>query len=552
MADDLFEQMLDDAGDRARATLVDAVDERRQREATPRLLDPGALAAPGWDDGVDPALLAGPSAVTSLGARTRAVAYTRPLHELEANKGRLGGESWSRLNLIELGFHAIDVVALRMDFDAGARHDDVITAVASLARLQDPQLDEGLRVGERVLEGLITGRSTTDAEAHQGSYGAWGPDGYVAKRFDYALLTEHVDADGAFFLRATDAAITVLIGALELDVESAQVAAELRLNELVRRGMLAAAIEEAKRAGYRSIQYQEQLRRQLADARLHTTEPGAMAAVDLLVDHALEHVVDRYRAERSIIGNVSVTRDEATDERNRRRANQLIEQLEDCERRHQRLQQRLLRARRDFREAHASQLASPPPPPSVVDLERQLLRPALEATLAGADQLVDVLFRLSGAPHPPAVVDLDRLTGALSAVPVEDNLGRHVDDDPDDLVDAPARRHFTDDTWDSVDALFDSIDRPTRLSELIDRAEEPDGTGAVAHLLALRAGHGLDPGLAERRRTPLADDQPILAVAPTGEGFTSANLAGDDLWLAPGWVRTDVAEVPTGWSDGGP
>ena len=65
---------------------------------------------------------------------------------------------------------------------------------------------------------------------------------------------------------------------LEVDVESAQRASELRLNELVRRGLLSAAIHEAQRAKYRTIQYTNQLARQLNQAQLHTYEAGALAA----------------------------------------------------------------------------------------------------------------------------------------------------------------------------------------------------------------------------------------------------------------------------------
>ena len=80
-------------------------------------------------------------------------------------------------------------------------------------------------------------------------------------------LTEHLDAEGELYLRATDAAITVLIGALELDVESAQIAAELRLNELVRRGLLTAAID----AGLDAVTIQADLTVGAEAARLFTT-----------------------------------------------------------------------------------------------------------------------------------------------------------------------------------------------------------------------------------------------------------------------------------------
>ncbi|HEY8525258.1 MAG TPA: hypothetical protein VIL48_09855 [Acidimicrobiales bacterium] len=545
------------------------------------LFDPEALDDP-WDAASDPSLLTGPSAITSLGVRAKAVAYTRPLHDLEANKGRLGGEAWSKLNLIELGFHAIDVVALRMDFDSGARHDDVIAALATLARYQDPDLEDAHRVGEKVLEGLITGRGGSDAEAHQAVYGSWGPDGYVAKRFDYALLTEHVDEDGEFYLRATDPAISVLMGALELDVESAQIASELRLNELVKRGLLTAAIGEARRAKYRSIQYMNQLQRQIAHAQMHPTEPGTLGAVDRLVEHALAHVVERYQAERAIVANVAATRDNADDPVARRRANQLIVELEECGVRHQHLQRRLVRARREFRAAHAEQLAAGPPPASRVDLERQLLRPVLRAPLAAADRLASLLFRLATAPQPPPLVDLDQLTGALCALPsTGDDLGDRVGVGDDALVDVDERRRFDDDTWDAVDAVLAGVEGPTRLSELVAQVTAapdglPDQIGARAHLLALRALHEFDPALSEQlrhARTAAAldghrtigpaggavgetaggagdgtagapgEDARLRWWRPTGDRLDAGALVGDDLAVFPAWLDTSPDPV---------
>lgn len=526
------------------------------------LLDPDALAEGLADGDDDPTLLSGPSAIASLGTRARAVAYTRPLHDLEANKVRLGGEAWVRLNLVELGLHAIDVVALRMDFDSGARHDHVISALAALARQQDPSLEDAWRVGARVLEGLITGRGGSDASSHQASYGSWGADGYVAKRFDYALLTEHLDDAGEFYLRATDPAISVLMGALDLDVESAQIASELRLNELVKRGLFNAALHEAQRAKYRSIQYTNQLQRQISHAHMHTAQPGALATVDRLIEHALEHVIARYKAERAIIGNVAQARDSAEDPVVRRRANQLITELEQCEIRHQYLQKRLIRARGEFRHAFAEQLAAGPTPPSRVNLERQILRPLLQATLQRADRLTHLLFRLTTAPQAPTLVDLDQLVGALCALPPASNeLGELIDPEDHDLVDVPARRRFDDDTWDAIDELLASVEAPESLSGLLGRTSSE----AEAHLLALRSVHGFDPALSDHVRQLDLDSQPGLsgsdassspdAPVPvtsdsgsdirllwwraTDRSYDTETLAGDDLAVFPAWVTSD-------------
>ena len=59
----------------------------------------------------------------------------------------------------------------------------------------------------------------------------------------------------------------MLVGALDTDVESAQIAAEVKLENLIRRGRLSDAQLAAQQARYRTIQYAETLRRKLEATR---------------------------------------------------------------------------------------------------------------------------------------------------------------------------------------------------------------------------------------------------------------------------------------------
>lgn len=504
------------------------------------LVDLDELAEPGWETTEDPALLTTPGAVESLGKRVRAIAFTKPLHDLEASKVRLGGDAWARLNMVELAFHAVDVVALRMDFDTGASYDDVVVAVSSLASLQVPGLADPERVGEKVIEGLITGRAGSDADAHQTAFGTWGADGYTARRYDFALVTEHLDSVGEVYLRATDPAITVLVGALELDLEGSQQAAELRIQKLVERGLLDAAAQEARTAKYRTIQYMDKLRRALSAARLHATEPGTLEAVDALVDHAIEHVLARYAAEGHILAGVGRTRDAAEHDRMVRKANRLIDELRECQRRHQSLQHRLLSARSEFRAALAAQMATPPNPPTRVDLEAQLLRPLLELPLVAADVVGEKAFATSGAPVPMPSVDLERLLASLCTTPVAHHgLGGEIDDHAD-LTEPDRPQRFTEEVHDIVDRLLEDVMAPTRLSALLAEAgplDPPDlaDRGDVAHLLALKVAHALDPAVGEQLRAK--DTLPFLLALSDGITFEGETITGDDLVL----VRAEVS-----------
>ncbi|MGI8807668.1 MAG: hypothetical protein ACR2KK_07475 [Acidimicrobiales bacterium] len=544
MSDDDGLLALLQADDRAALSPVGRDAGPHHRAAAPSLLELDELAETGWDADDDPALLTTPGAVESLGKRVRAIAFTKPLHDLEASKTRLGGESWSRLNMVELAFHAVDVVALRMDFDTGASYDDVVVAVSTLASLQVPGLADPERVGEKVIEGLITGRAASDADAHRTAFGTWGPDGYIARRYDFALVTEHLDSQGEVYLRATDPAITVLVGALELDLEGSQQAAELRIEKLVERGLLDAAAQQARTAKYRTIQYMDKLRRALSAARLHATDPGTLEAVDRLVDHAIEHVLDRYAAEGHILAGVGRTRDAAEDARVIRKANRLVEELRECQRRHQTLQHRLLTARSEFRQALAAQLATPPNPPTRVDLERQLLRPLLELPLSSADAVGQRVFAASGAPLAPSSPDLAQLVAALCTMPAaHDGLGGEVEEH-DDLTDVAGSLRFPDEVWDVVAGLLGDISTPTRLSALLARAGDLEllqtvDEGAVTHLLALRAARALDPGVGDLARA--VEPLPFLVAVADAARLETPTIEGDDVLLVPATLLHPIA-----------
>ena len=99
-------------------------------------------------------------------------------------------------------------------------------------------------------------------------YGTFGASGAYERRvWDFRLLIELVSPDGGIYLRASDEAINVLVGALDTDVESAEIAAEVKLENLIRRGRLSDAQLAAQQARYRTIEYAETLRRKLEATR---------------------------------------------------------------------------------------------------------------------------------------------------------------------------------------------------------------------------------------------------------------------------------------------
>lgn len=60
--------------------------------------------------------------------RVKALAVADPVLDLERRKPLLTSRDWAGYQMEELALTAIDTVTLRMDFEDGARHEDVVAA----------------------------------------------------------------------------------------------------------------------------------------------------------------------------------------------------------------------------------------------------------------------------------------------------------------------------------------------------------------------------------------------------------------------------------------
>jgi hypothetical protein len=195
--------------------------------------------------------------------RIKALACTAPLHDLDGRKNSVQTADYSIYQMAELALTAIDLVTIAMDFDRGARPDQVLADLARAAAAQAPDRPETehARVASWVLDNLLNVGSAD--RGFRAIYGIAGPAGYDRRSFDFKLLEETFDADGELYLRASNEAVNVLVGALDIDIESAQIAADLRLDILIKRGRLSDAQAAAQAARYQTIRYAEMLRQRL-------------------------------------------------------------------------------------------------------------------------------------------------------------------------------------------------------------------------------------------------------------------------------------------------
>ncbi|MFC9233145.1 hypothetical protein ACFTZI_30000 [Streptomyces decoyicus] len=466
----------------------------------------------------------GPAADEGLARRLRALACTAPLHDLDVRKANLAGE-YGIYAMAEVALAVIDLVTLNMDFDTGADHEEIVAKVLPRVAAQAPRRPTGEheRVARWVLENLINVGSVD--RGFRAVYGTFDTEGqYVRRDYDFKLIEEVPGAGGTVFLRATDEAVNVLVGALDTDVTSAQIAAEVKLEVLINRGRLADAQLAAEQARYRTVQYAETLRRTLDATRRNVRAVDWLETVPDMINEALDHVADRYRHENAILTNIRKARDETEEPEHKRRAAELVDIVKDCIRRHTQLQSRLLEAGPLFRAEQDRQAFATPAARSGLDLYGQLVAPLLPLPAEQAIRVTDAFFAKGTGLRTPSAVRIGDLVEVLLTPPMErEHLGAEMPEP--DLVATPDDSRFSEAQLDAAMALLDlPADAPRRLSGLL--AEARRGDPELPYLVALLAVHAASPPVGTAYRQ---GEQQLLFAVDDGTELIDPEFGGADL-----------------------
>ncbi|MFR9675719.1 hypothetical protein [Streptomyces sp. TR06-5] len=484
----------------------------------------------------------GPAADEGLARRLRALACTAPLHDLDVRKANLAGE-YGSYAMAEVALAAIDLVTLSMDFDTGADHEQIVARLLPRIAAQDPRrtAEEHERVARWVLENLVNVGSVD--RGFRAVYGTFGPDGaYVRRDYDFKLVEEVPGPGGTVYLRTTDEAVNVLVGALDTDVTSAQIAAEVKLEVLISRGRLADAQLAAEQARYRTVQYAETLRRTLEATRRNVRAVDWLRTVPDMIAEALDHVADRYRHENAILTNIRRARDESEDAHHKRLAAELVDIVKDCIRRHTQLQSRLLEAGPLFRAEQDRQAFAPPAARAGIDLYGQLLAPVLPLPLQEAARVTEAYFRHGTGFRRPVSVRLADLTHLLLTPPApRENLGAEMPEP--DLVATPDDSRFGEEQFEAARELLDlPPDAPRRLSGLLAEARRQDPE--LPYLIALLAVHAASPSVGSAYRQ---GERHLLFAADDGTELDDPEFGGADLVV--GTARLDAAGMAAARSE---
>ncbi|MEU2689789.1 hypothetical protein ABZ654_39140 [Streptomyces hygroscopicus] len=462
-----------------------------------------------------------------LSRRMKALACTAPLHDLEVRKANQPWMEGERYQTAEVALFIIDQVAIAMDFESGARHEHVLERAQRFVGRQAPDRPGGEhgRVAAWVLENLINVRESD--RVFRWKYGSINSSGaYEFKDFGFRILEERTDAQGDLYLLASHEALNVLVGALDTDVESAQIAAEVRLRNLIDRGRLADARHVAEQARVRTIQYGETIRRHLDATERNVRTVDWMQEVPDVLNEALTHVESRIHEEQAIERSILNNRDSAQDFRTKRRAAELVHIVGDCIRRHTVLQHRLLGARALFRTQQDRQQFSGTPRRASLDLHSDLLHPSLALTVGEAAAPLRVFVEGAVGPERQDQVNLATLVPALLAPPPAYSRFAEEEDIPGLLAPEDEVR-FSEEQQRLARELLDMRDSVRTLSDVLAEAALLDDD--LPELIVLAALRAFSPQLGSALRN--GQDRLLIAVSASAI-FEEHGFIGDDLLLS--------------------
>ena len=406
--------------------------------------------------------------------------------------------------------------------------DALCPLLAALDRAADiaPNRERHQRVVERLLDALMN-------EAHHGhsftvDYSEFDETGCAhRKTFAFKLLKEVHGYSGEIALQLSSEAINLFLNALDLDIESEQIANEAVVQYQLERGKYDKARASAENARGQSLRYEEKIQRIIAQTKRDIRQVKWREEVHEILVEALEHIRQRLKTEEGIIRSASEKLD-ALDDANQKRESivSVVRLIKECRYRHLNLNKLLMSARGEFLEQQSRQCFLDASVAEVVNLRDDVLGQLLglrsDQVCALSNEAVHTLL----GPRVPAVLSLSDLVRWQLQPKRTVNLGE-VPAEETDLVETGCDVHrFDEDVMRDADKVFAELDSRVRLSELLARLNDDGCPVLVQDAVVLQVLDYFDPE-DEREAHALQVD---LAVT---NALATQRCHGDDLWIEP-------------------
>ncbi|MGW2591203.1 hypothetical protein ACWCXC_13170 [Streptomyces sp. NPDC001515] len=473
------------------------------------------------------------AAYESITSRMRALAVVRPLLALDESSAKRE-RGWEGYRLAELALAAIDFVTLRIGARTAVRQEAVVEHVAESAALQVPGRagTEYREVARWLVERMINTERHDRCFRHE--IGSVTSDGFVVREFPFQILKDVPDEAGQAALTVTDAAITVLVHAVDVDIASEQIAAEAKLAALLKRARIGEAWQAARTAHVQSIRYAKELLDRMEEMKRNVRAIDWEADLEGPLKEAQEHVEERSQAETQLKAQVAQLLAVTEEEDKRQRLEALDALIEDCLQRHLMLIDMLLRVVPEFRRQQDRQIFVPPVIHARVHLRSQLLEPALELSIDDSERPLEAFVRGVLGPVRPRVMYLPDYFEALTRMPEQAEVELVAVGAPEDCEDTFDPPKFDDAQHAWVDRLLSAVPgEGVRLSRLLERARQwGEGRGPgddTDHLLAMETAHRF-------RHVPVAElarGEEAVVVVDDGTELDDTVFGGSDFLLLP-------------------
>ncbi|HEU5381660.1 MAG TPA: hypothetical protein VFV38_40085 [Ktedonobacteraceae bacterium] len=457
------------------------------------------------------------------------------LHLQHSDKYRL--PEYQHYASLTLAIKVFDLIISHTGLGQDLEYDQIVTQLLPLLEAMDrehnrmPERDRQRKMAERILGALLN--EDDGRQPFRLTYTSFEEGNAVKRALGVRLLEERYQVDGRVVLRLSNESANLMLNALTVDLEDAQAAAEAIIQSQLARGRIDEARISSQWALQQSVRLRDLLERRLADTRRDFLSVNWKEEMHRMVQEALVHVSTRCSVENSIVATAREQREQLVPGSEKGyQLSKIIELIEACRQQHLALQRRLLEAPRVFFEEQERQIFTFRPPPSIPHPQNDLLFPLLQVSRIQVSGGLNSLISACVPATPPPVFSLARYLSYLLQ-PRRETAAEAVPIEFLEIVDAESEQtYFTGEILQQGEKMLAELERPTRLSEVIQRAQEAGKPLPEIKAMVFLALDYFDP-----------EDNPDAAILPVDvrktdeRQFWLEHFAGDDVMLYPGEDR---------------
>ena len=467
---------------------------------------------------------------TSLSSRQRVLLHAQPIMLMRHTWARDDDEL--RYDPLCLTMKLFDVIIDQSGFGNEVVRQTVGDALFPLLESLDeasqilPDKMRHQRVVDRLLASLLN--EVNHNESFVVEYSDFDGTGQASRKtFAFKLLKEVHGYSGEIVIQLSSEAINLFLNALDLDIESEQIANEAVVQYQLDRDKYDKARAAAENARGQSLRYEEKIHRIIEQTKRDIRQVNWRDEVHGLLVDALEHVQQRLKIEGGIIRSATEKLDAmGEDDEKRLSVSDIVHLMKDCRYRHLNLNKVLMSARGEFLDQQSRQCFVDVSVSEVINLRDDVLC----HLLAMGQAQVLTLSERSGhsllGPRAPQVLALRELV-RWQLQPRRPHCQGESPVEEMELSDRNVDRHrFDQDVLQDAEKVFAQLDEPIRLSALLADLEDEGCPVAVQDAVILEVLESFDP------EDEGATDSFNVRVA-AHNALATARCHGDDLWIEP-------------------